>query len=597
MANRLKMAKVNAILQLRERGWSFRRIARELGVHRDTVSRVVREAVAGANPAKVALGSVGSSAPKQAKVPHGAERELPSKPAKAPLGDLGSRSQCEPFRSEIEAALERGLSAQRIWQDLRDEQDFPGSYSCVKRFVRRLGKGRPIPFRRMECEPGEQAQVDFGKGAPIVGPDGRRRKPHAFRVVLSHSRKGYSEVVFRQTTEEFLRALENAFRAFGGVPKVVVIDQLRAAVKHPDWFDPELTPKVEAFCRHYGIVILPTQPYTPRHKGKVERGIDYVQENALKGRTFANLAEENRHLADWEARIADHRIHGTTRKQVKAVFETIERPALLPLPPDLFPCFQEAQRIVHRDGHVEVDKAYYSVPPEYVGATVWVRWDGRMVRVFNLRFESIAVHAQKEPGRFATAAEHIDSKKISAVEQGADGLLRRVARIGPQAALWGEAMLEARGIQGLRVLQGLLSLTRKHSADAIDRACQSALSHQIFRLRPLRGLLKQPTTQAELVEDHRLIRPLHHYGTIVRVSFANPHKEEEKIEEAFTALCANGREEQRREDPDGPRVFPAVRQPAAALGSLASGALSSGPASPSVPTPPTPVNRKGDPPR
>ena len=156
MANRLKMAKVNAILQLRERGWSFRRIARELGVHRDTVSRVVREAAAGANPAKVALGPVGSSAPKPAEVTHGAEGEETSKPAKAPLGDPASRSQCEPLRADITAKLERGLSAQRIWQDLRDEQDFSGSYSCVKRFVRCLGKGRPIPFRRMECAPGEQ---------------------------------------------------------------------------------------------------------------------------------------------------------------------------------------------------------------------------------------------------------------------------------------------------------------------------------------------------------------------------------------------------------------------------------------------------------
>lgn len=173
MANRLKMAKVNAILQLRERGWSFRRIARELGVHRDTVSRVVREAVAGANPAKVTLG---------------AEGESPSEPAKVPLGIPASRSQCEPFRAEVLAKLEPGLSAQRIWQDLRDEQAFTASYSCVKRFVRRLGKGWPLPFRRMECEPGQQAQVDFGRGAPVVGADGKRRFPHVFRTVLSHSR-------------------------------------------------------------------------------------------------------------------------------------------------------------------------------------------------------------------------------------------------------------------------------------------------------------------------------------------------------------------------------------------------------------------------
>ena len=155
-------------------------------------------------------------------------------------------------------------------------------------------------------------------------------------------------------------------------------------------------------------------------------------------------------------------------------------------------------------------------------------------------------------------------------------------------------MLEARGIQGLRVLQGLLSLARKHPADVIEKACESALSHQIFRLRGVRGLLKQPTTQAEFIEDHPLIRPLGHYGWFVGVSFhPEQDKEKEKTEEAFIALRANGREE-RRESPDDARAFPAGRPPAAALGSLASGALSCGPASQSLPTPATPANTEGD---
>ncbi len=108
--------------------------------------------------------------------------------------------------------------------------------------------------------------------------------------MLSHSRKGYAEAVHRQTTDDFLRCLENAFAHFGGVPRTLVIDNLRAAVKRADWFDPELCPKVRSFAEHYGIAILPTKPYTPRHKGKIERGIGYVKGNALKGRTFASLA-------------------------------------------------------------------------------------------------------------------------------------------------------------------------------------------------------------------------------------------------------------------------------------------------------------------
>jgi transposase len=136
----------------------------------------------------------------------------------------GPPSACAPFREIILEALEQGLSGQRIWQDLRSDHDFAGGYDCVKRFVRRLNTAAPLPFRRMECEPGAEAQVDFGMGAPVVTSEGQRRKTHVLRVVLSHSRKAYSEAVYRQTTEDFIRCLENAFHHFGGVPHTLVID-------------------------------------------------------------------------------------------------------------------------------------------------------------------------------------------------------------------------------------------------------------------------------------------------------------------------------------------------------------------------------------
>src|SRR6185437_2051340 len=145
---------------------------------------------------------------------------------------------------------------------------------------------------------------------------------------LSHSRKGYSEVLLRQTTDAFLLGLENALWSFGGVMQRLVLDNLRAAVSRADWFDPDLNPKVRAFADYYGFALMPTRPYTPRHKGKVERGIDYVQENALKGRTFASLPEQNAYLRHWEETVADTRIHGTTRQQVGYHFQEVERPAL-----------------------------------------------------------------------------------------------------------------------------------------------------------------------------------------------------------------------------------------------------------------------------
>jgi len=565
MANRLKMAEVYAILALWERGWSYRRIARELGVHRETVSRYVRAAEAAAKAAHAPPGLEGEQAVGAADSSAGAGPRVGSKPAIPTPGSAGPGeaspadgppdfglvflpkpghstaghhagrpSGCEPHRQTIIDGLEQGLSGRRIWQDLGGDHDFTGSYSSVKRFIRRLGQATPLPFRRMECAPGEEAQVDFGQGAPIEEPGRRRRRPHLFRVVLSYSRKGYSEVVWRQTTEAYIRCLENAFRAFGGVPKTLVIDNLRAAVTKADWYDPDLNPKIEAFARHYGTVILPTKPRTPRHKGKVERGVDYAQENALKGRLFTSLAGENAYLGHWETTVADTRIHGTTREQVRKRFIEHERSALLPLPPMPFPCFQEARRTVHRDAHVEVDKAYYSVPPEYVARRVWVRWDATMVRIFNLSLEQIAVHVKHEKGRFSTQPGHLAAEKISNVERGAEWLLGRVALIGPYVGPWARAVLDERGVRGVRVLQGLLSLTNKHRSRAIDEACRSALGCGALRLRDLRQYLQQTPTQQRLdfIEEHPLIRPVSDYADLVPVSF----RSESSLEAESAAL-------------------------------------------------------------
>jgi hypothetical protein len=258
------------------------------------------------------------------------------------------------------------------------------------------------------------------------------------------------------------------------------IDNLRAAVKKVDWFEPELNPKVVSFCEHYGTVILPTKPAMPRHKGKVEAGVKYVQDNGLAGKQFVGLGAQNVHLAHWEETVADTRIHGTTRQQVRTHFLTIGKPRLLPLPASLFPVFSEAPRQVHRDGYVEVDKAYYSVPPEYVRRKVWARWDTKMVRLFNERMEGIAVHVWQEPGRFKTDPAHIHDHKRTLIERGAEWILDRCRLLGSGAGTWAESLYQQRGPESLRVLQGLLALAEKHPAPQLDQACHLALTHEEF---------------------------------------------------------------------------------------------------------------------
>jgi len=507
--NQIKVNQQQTIVTLHQQGWSKRKIARELGLDRVTVRKYLA-AVSSKSPTPQ-TGSVAAS-----------ESKSPTHPQAGSAAGIGPPSLCEPWKQEVAQALQAGLSVQRIYQDLVSAHQFAGSYHSVRRLALRLESVAELPFRRMECEPGAEAQVDFGQGAWVLEA-GKRRRPHVLRVVLSHSRKGYSEVVWRQTTESFIRALENAFRHFGGVTRTLVIDNLRAAVSKADWFDPDLNPKVVSFCEYYGTIILPTKPAMPRHKGKVESGVKYVQSNALHGHQFESLTAQNIFLADWEKKVADTRIHGTTKQQVARIFAEVEKPALLPLPASLFPVFEEAPRTVHRDGYIELQRSYYSVPPEYVGRKVWARWELRLVRIYNQRWEQIALHTRHEPGKFATDPAHIHDHKRSLIERGADWLLDRARLLGPQAGLCAEQMFAQRGPQGLRVLHGLLAMAEKHPVAQLERACQLALAHGAWRLRDLRELLARTTPPPQalftFLETHPLIRDLSAYQNLVPVCF------------------------------------------------------------------------------
>jgi transposase len=494
----LKVNQQQTIVALHGQGWSKRRIARELGLDRATVRKYLAQEGSKSPSPQTGLGSPPS--------------ESPTNPQTGSSTGFGPVSSCEPWREQIERGLAQGLSIQRIHQDLVAEGQFSGSYFAVRRFVLHRVSALELPFRRMECAPGQELQVDFGLGGWVLDAD-RRRRPHLFRAVLSHSRKGYSEVVWRQTSEGFIRCLENAFRYFGGATATVVIDNLKAGVIRADWFDPEINPKLEEFARHYGTVILPTKPATPRHKGKVEAGVKYAQNNAVKGRSFESLAAQNLFLSEWERKVADTRIHGTTRQQVGKLFEQVEKAALRPLPAGLFPVFEEALRTVHRDGYVEFKRAYYSAPPEYVGRQVWVRQETRLLRLSNMRREQIALHALAEPGKFTTDPAHLHSHKRHIIERGADYLLDRCRLIGPCTGTWAEAMHQNRGPQSLRVMQGLLQLAGKHPAIELEKAARVATHHGTWRLRDLKRLLELPgnVMQLDFLETHPLIRSLEAY--------------------------------------------------------------------------------------
>jgi transposase len=498
--NQLAMDKSFAINNLRSAGYSERRIAQTLHVSRGAVRRHLQ-----------------ASESNGTKAPTGSGDEI--RASEAVAVSVSSSSQCEPFRELIIAKCELGLSAKRIHQDLVADHSFKGKYWSVNRFVKSLDVRDEAPFRRMEVGPGEELQVDFGTGANVRNAEGTYRRTHVFRCVLSHSRKGYTEAVFKQDTESFIRALENAFWMLGGVPQRVVFDNAKCAVKTPDWYDPELNPKLIDFCKHYGCAFIPTRVRTPRHKGKVERGVDYVQENALRGHEFTSLAAQNEHLAHWERTVADGRIHGTTCKQVRSDYEANERPALAKLPSERFAFYHEAKRKVSRDGHISVNRSFYSVPPEYLGRDVWVRHDSRLIRIFDVSMRHITTHVVTERGRFRTDSRHIASVKISPIERGIGYLHGKIRLIGPHSSRWADAVIEGRGVEAARVLQGVLVMSRSHSSEQIEQACQTAWRSGAINCRIINTLLKRQAaasqTTMEFMEDHTIIRPIGEYAEFI----------------------------------------------------------------------------------
>ena len=508
MAHVLKMHLQVTVQQLHAQGFSRRQIARLLKINRRTVNRYVVGADSKcATP--VAEVTTGSTVPDDSKCTTPADKVT-----------TGSRSRCAALGEVIGAMLEQGLSAQRVYQDLVAGHGFTGGYPSVRRFVakhRQTPEGR---VWRIECAPGEEMQVDFGLGAPVRQSTGKPRRSWVLRAVLSHSRKGYSEAVFRQDTETFLRVLENALRHFGGVPCLLNLDNLKAAVRKADWFDPELNPKLADFCRHYGITPMPCRAGAPEHKGKVERGVAYVKGNALKGRVFDSLAAQNAHLSHWEEHVADKRIHGTTRRQVAAVFAE-ERPHLGPLPLEVFSCYQEGRRRVQRDGYVEVARSWYEAPVEHIGREVWVRWDGRTVVMLNDRMEQIASHARLEPGRFSRVLgvrgfHGTVARTIAYWEN-------RAAALGAAAGEWARRAFGQRGAEATRSVMGLCHLKERHRAADIDAACAAAMAAAsgLPVYRQIRELLKAGRPGPEqghmdFREEDPIIRPLDVYAGHVR---------------------------------------------------------------------------------
>jgi len=507
MGNYLQMSTQQQVKALLDLGWSHRRIARELGVHRETVGRYAR--LEESKPANPITGSEAVAVP--------GERDQ-----NRPNPIAGPASAAAAHQAFIEAALKKGLSAQRIWQDLVELHGYGHGYLSVQRYVHRLKRRHPEVADHMEHPPGDEGQIDFFKSkAAIRDPrTGRRQYPWVFRMTLSCSKHGYEEALTDRKQLSFLRAHEHAFTEFGGVPRVVRMDNTKTAVVRACLYDPDLHEIYEAFAKHWGFTPLPSRPRHPQEQGVQERGGGYVNDNALKGRSFEGLGAMNEYLQRWNRQTAQLRIHGSTRRQVLTHFLETERPALQPMPDDRFALFEVGTRSVHPDGYIEVDSGYYTAPHHLVGQRLRVRWDERLVRIYH-QGEMIRVHAkQQQPGSWSTCPDDRPAHKPARQEAYQANLLARAEHVGENALAWAQAAVVERDVRSYRLLQGMLALTRKHPRDCVDRGCAVALRARSFRFKTLRRLVERevqlaPVPSRRLTQEHALIRPLSDYAALV----------------------------------------------------------------------------------
>ena len=540
MSNVLSDDKRQQVVALGERGFSLRSIEERTGVRRETASAYLRAVGIAVRrrggrpsewPPKAATTPEVSTDPNSKPATTGgvSTDSGTSKPAttvevstdfsvaKRPPtpGRAPSASACEPYRELIEEALRRGRNAMGIWQNLVDDHGFPARYASVRRFVDHLRGETPKEARVViTTPPGDEAQVDYGDDGPMVRhPEtGQYRRTRLFVMTLGYSRKSVRLLAWKSSTRIWADLHERAFRRLGGTPRFVVLDNLREGVITPDIYDPTLNPLYRDALTHYGVVALPCRVRNPDRKGKVESGVGHAQRTPLKGMRFESLEEAQTYLDRWEGRWADTRIHGTTKRQVSAMFAE-EKPALRELPVEPFRYYRFGERTVHLDGCVEVEAAYYGAPPGWIGRKLHVHWDEIHVRLLDPKTgQLLREHLRTRRGFHRIE----DDDRSPRTPKSTQELLRRAHSAGTSIGTLCEQIERTEGQPGVRRILGMLSLARKHGAAAVDEAAKTALEMGAPTYRFVRTYLeRRPALPLTLKQVDPLIRQLTLYRDFI----------------------------------------------------------------------------------
>lgn len=481
---RFTVRDIDEILAYWHETGSINGTARSLGVNRRTVRKYVSKArekgyVPGSSPPPE-----GWRAFVREKLPESVGRTQPSE-AMSRIGDL---------HQEVVEGLEQTTAA-TVWQRLRDERGLRVSLNSFYRYLRRhIAQGKRvkgITIRRGEAAPGEVVEVDFGTLGIWWDPLGRRRRRvYAFIMVLGHSRHMFVWITLTIDRRAWVQAHIEAFEFFGGVPRRVVLDNLKSGVLKPDIYDPKFNRTYEELSRHYGFIVDPARARTPREKPVVERMVPYARGSFWKGREFGPLEEMQASARRWCLEVAGRRVHGTTGLQPLAHFREMEEPALKPLPLEPFEMTTWTRAKVGPDCHIQVGRSLYSIPYLYVGKTVDVRLTETMVQCF-LEEEVVKVHSRVAPGRRNTDWRDYPPEKARILRENPEWCRRRAAETGESVAWVVGTLLDGHAQHYLRQARGVLRLIDVYGRERLAAACQRARAFGDPSYRTVKGVLER----------------------------------------------------------------------------------------------------------
>lgn len=420
--------------------------------------------------------------------------------------------QLLPHRERIEGWLKplprekRGLRLTKVHELLRREGvDVP--YSSLHRFVVKhcgFGQRGRVTVRMAPCEPGELAEVDFGRLGLVPDPEsGRRRTLWAMPVVLGYSRHEYVFVTHSQQVPHLIGGLEDAWAFFGGVPRRVVLDNLAAAVTKADRYDPVFQRSFEEYAAYRGFVIDPAPPRMPTGKPVVERNVPYVRESFFRGEDWRDARHVQERAIAWCLTTAGMRNHGTIRKRPLVVFEDEERAKLLPLTRERYDPPSWGRCKVHPDHHVNFGKALYSAPTRHIGASVWVRGDSKLVRIY-ANGELVKTHEKQPPGGRSTDHDDYPRELTSYTLRDPERLIRQAKDLGPEIGRFMQELLSGElPWAKLRQGQKLLRLAERYGAHRLESACRRALAFELLNVKRVESILRQDIEQLDLLSEER----------------------------------------------------------------------------------------------